>query len=313
MAFPTAVTGHKLFADAKDLSDSTRFVIFGVPYDRTASFRPGARFAPDRIREASYNFETYITDLGVDLRDVPFADIGDVEEVGAPKEMVRAVYEVAREVVSAPVFTSASTGSILPFVVGGEHSVSPSVVRALFEKYGTEMGVLVVDAHLDFRDEYLGEKHSHACAVRRISETVSVEKVWVVGVRSASREEHSDAVEMGLRWFSPEEAEKLGARGIVERFFSTVGVQRVYLSVDIDGIDPSEAPGTGTPEPFGLRAVFVRDMIRAIGGRLVGMDVVEVCPPVDNGNTAALAARLLREAMAVVCSADRRHEVEGRK
>ncbi len=297
-----SLAGHMLFADAKELSDDTRFVIFGVPYDRTASFRPGARFAPDRIREASYNFETFIMDLGVDLREVPFADIGNVEECGPPGDMVRAVYEVARDVVSSPAVASAastSAGPILPFVMGGEHSISPPVVKALFERHGAGMGVLVVDAHMDFRDEYLGEKHSHACATRRIAEVVGVENVWVVGARSASREEHSDAVEMGLKWFSPEQAEKLGARGIVDRFFKTTGARWIYLSVDIDGIDPSEAPGTGTPEPFGLRSVFVRELIRAAGDRLVGMDVVEVCPPVDNGNTAALAARLLREALAV--------------
>lgn len=269
------------FADANASLDDARFIILGVPFDRTASFRTGARDAPNAIRAASYNFETFIFELGVDLLDVPFCDMGNLEEYGSVDEMVEEVHTTVKDLVKAGIF---------PVVMGGEHSVTIPAVRA-FEN----VGVIIIDAHLDFRDEYLGVENSHACVTRRVSEHVGLDRVSVFGVRSISKEEWKEDKPL---YFDPLTIRKRGILDCVNEAMERMDSERIYLSLDIDGIDPSFAPGTGTPEPFGLDPVDVKTLISAIGDRLVGFDIVEVCPPYDNGNTAALAARFIREVIA---------------
>lgn len=269
------------FADANAPPEDARFVILGVPFDRTSSFRAGARHAPNAIRAASYNFETFIFELGVDLLDVPFYDMGDLEEHGTVDDMVEEVHATVKDLVETGIF---------PVIMGGEHSITIPAVRA-FE----DIGVIIIDAHLDFRDEYLGVKNSHACVTRRVSEHVGLNGVSVFGVRSISKEEWEEDKPLYFDAFT------IRSRGIlncINEALKRMGSQRIYLSLDIDGIDPSFAPGTGTPEPFGLDPVEVKALISAIGDRLVGFDIVEVCPPYDNGNTAALAARFIREVIA---------------
>ncbi|MCD6461894.1 MAG: agmatinase [Thermoplasmata archaeon] len=284
-----------VFADASSTLDEAFFVVFGVPLDHTASYRPGARFAPRAIRECSFNFETYNMGLDTDLRDVPVHDMGDVEEA-APRDMLAEARETSRRI--------ASMGKI-PLALGGEHSITPHVLGGLADGIRergerADMLAVVFDAHLDYRREYLGDRESHACAVRRMAEILGEENVRVVGIRSADREELREAKAGGLVWHTPEEAEDMGVESLLESMLEETGAEKVYLSLDIDAIDPAYAPGTGTPEPFGLHPRFVRDSIRYLAPWLVGMDVVEVCPPADNGNTSSLAARLIREFLGAV-------------
>src|SRR2546428_1997844 len=175
------------FADAVAKYDEARIVLFGVPYDRTCSFRGGSRFAPRAIREASYNFETYMMDHQRDLRDIPVADLGDTPTFGASTEMVDGVTKMAANVIGA--------GKI-PIVIGGEHSLAPAVVRA----FPKDVGVIGIDAHLDFRDSYLSDKWSHACSARRIADHVGVEHVVYIGVRSYSREEREELERLGFAY-----------------------------------------------------------------------------------------------------------------
>ncbi len=281
------MTSFLQFADANAPYDESRLVIFGVPYDRTTSFRSGTRHGPNAIREASYNFETYMMEHGRDLAEEKFCDLGNTEEHGPPSSMVKSVKKFTSPIVKAGKF---------PLVFGGEHSVSVGVVRAFPES----IAVIGFDAHLDFRDSYLGEKYSHACSARRISEHVGASHVTYIGIRSQSSDETIDAKRLGFRSITAEFVETNGIREAVEKALNSVKRRRIYLTIDMDGVDPAYAPGVGTPEPFGLRPSDIKIAINMLGPHLVGMDINEVAPQWDSGQTALLAARLAREAILVV-------------
>ena len=269
-----------LFADADAVFSFSKYVLLGVPLDVSGTHRRGTGETPDAIREESYNFESFIHDLGIDLADVPIHDMGDL----------RVNDQVRMEVLDA-VAKIVGEGKI-PIIMGGEHSVTPFAVEAF-----SDVAVLVFDAHLDYRDEYEGDKNSHACATRRIDEIISPEKVLPVGIRSICKEEYDDAKTHGLEYITADRARELGTKELI-KLIDNAMPGNIYLSIDMDGIDPSFAPGVGTPEPFGLDPQLIKDVIRHLAPRIVGMDIVEICPPYDNGNTASLAAKLIREFIA---------------
>lgn len=275
------------FADAIAPSDGARIALFGVPYDRTCSFRGGSRFAPRAIREASYNFETFMMDHQRDLAEIPVADLGDTPSYGPTTEMVQGVSKMASDVVRS--------GKI-PIVIGGEHSLAPAVVRA----FPKDIGVLGIDAHLDFRDTYLNDPWSHACSARRIADHVGVEHVVYLGVRSYSREEREDLERLGLSYVSVFDIHDRGIATGVERAMNAINRDKIYLTIDMDGVDPAYAPAVGNPEPFGLAPMQVKKLIGILAPHLVGMDLNEVSPAWDFGQTALLAARLIREAIMAI-------------
>ncbi len=274
------------FADANATFEEAKFVIAGVPFDRTTSFRPGARFGPDSIRQHSWNFESYDLETGVDLSDVPIHDLGNAGEFGSAAEMVASVREELRPVYEA--------GKI-PIVLGGDHACSPPVVEAHPDP--SSLGVLYLDAHMDFRSSYLGDSRSHACSSRRIVERVGARNVVVLGVRSVSREEIDENKGIGMSFVTAHEVAREGIESAVQRALNMLKTERIYVSLDIDAIDPAYAAGTGTPEPFGLTPRDVKYAIGQVAPRLAGLDIMEVSPHYDNGNTSALAARLAREAI----------------
>jgi len=268
------------FADAESSFEDAFFVIVGVPFDKTTTFRSGTRFAPTTVREATQNFEKENFEHGTTFDDIPVHDAGDLYEEGSVDEMVGSVYEEAKRIVDAKKF---------PLFIGGEHSITPPVVKA----FG-EISVITIDAHLDFKDEYQGLRNSHACAHRRIADHVGEGNVLAFGIRSISSDEEVSKALYADAFRIHEE----GARKVFDEMLSRLKRTPIYLSLDIDGIDPAYAPGTGTPEPFGLTPWDVRHVINRIADRLVGFDVVEICPPYDNGNTSVLGARMMREVMA---------------
>jgi agmatinase len=280
--------GMLRFADARSDFEEARFVALGVPFDKTTAFRGGTRFAPTTIREASSSFEPDMFEHGLSFSDIPFHDSGDLYDEGTADEMVVSVEEEARRIIGAGKF---------PVVIGGEHSITPPVVKAFDE----EISVVIIDAHLDYRDEYQGLKNSHACAHKRVADIVGKGNVFAFGVRSISDDEDSEEA----RFVDAFRIHERGCRQEFEEALSGLKEGPVYLSLDIDGIDPAYAPGTGTPEPFGLTPFDVRYVINRLGNRLVGFDVVEVCPPHDNGNTSILAARFIKEVVAVKWKASR--------
>jgi agmatinase len=275
------------FADADSSFDKAQFVILGVPFDGTCSFRKGARFAPKSIREESYNLETYLFDHDIDHEDVPFPDLGDVK-CESLENMMGGVGRSVGDILEKGKF---------PIIIGGEHSLTPPSVRK-FEN----VGVIILDAHLDFRDEYLEERNSHACATRRVSELVGIENVLTIGVRSMEKKEKEEGDKLGLKYIDASKLKKLGIKKALEN----IEWKSIYLSIDMDFFDPSYAPGVGNPEYFGLSPLDAKECIDILAPRLVGFDITEVSPPFDNGNTSSLAARLIREVIAVVWKAHKK-------
>jgi agmatinase len=288
---PHPVNPPGTFADAHASWEEAQFVIVGVPFDRTTSFRPGARFGPDAIRQQSWNFESYDLETGIDLSEVPIHDLGNTQEFGSAQQMVDGVREEIR-----PIFTAGK----IPIVFGGDHACSPPVVEAHPDP--ASIGVLYLDAHMDFRDQYLGDPRSHGCSSRRIVERVGARNVVVLGVRSVSKQEIDDNRNIGMSYVTAHEVAKEGIESAVQRALNMLKTERVYISLDIDAIDPAYAGATGTPEPFGLTPRDVKYAIGQAAPRLVGMDIMEVSPPWDTGNTSNLAARLAREAIVRVAS-----------
>lgn len=271
------------FADADAGFDEAEFCIFGVPFDGTTAFRPGTAEGPAAIRQGSWNFEKLLYDRRIDLGDVPYADLGDVEvpDVGT---MAKNVEAKTREILDA--------GKV-PICLGGEHSLTPHVVKA----YDPPPDVVILDAHLDYRDEYEGEPLSHACVTRRLKDHLGIDHLVMAGIRSAEEASLMQAEEDGLAFIDASQVRDHGLELWLAEAVENLPGEGVYLSIDIDVIDPSHAPGVGTPEPFGLTPQEIVTTIRNLAPGLVGLDLVEVSPPHDNGNTAALAARLVREAL----------------
>lgn len=251
-----------------------RIVIFGAPYDGTTCFRPGARFGPDGIRFFSENLEDYSPELRKSLEDLEFADVGNLELPASPEKMVEEIYSFVR-------------GVEIPVMLGGEHSVTYPVVKALSERFES-LTVVQFDAHADLRSEYSGTPYSHACVMRRVLELPNTRLIQV-GIRSGTKEEF-ELMESSERITPVKEVSRLPE--VLERVNTPL-----YITVDIDFFDPSFAPGTGTPEHCGASPVdFFSAVYKLPAAGVVGFDVVEVSPPYDPaGITRALGAKIVRE------------------
>jgi agmatinase len=270
------------FADAESNYKDAEFVIFGVPYDKTCSFRSGARQGPKAIRQASWNFETFNYQSGIDLKDINFHDYGDIDVSNEiPTTMVKKVKDFSTKLLRDKKF---------PICLGGEHSITPGVIGA----FPKDISIVCLDAHMDFRQKYEGDKNNHACVNRRISDYIDVENIAVLGVRSAEKEEFEDAKKQGLFFIDSYNITENGIKNVIDETLKHLKNESIYLSLDIDVIDPAFAPGTSNPEPFGLSHFDILDNIERFSSRLVGFDVVEVCPAYDNGQTAILAAKIVR-------------------
>ena len=282
----------EFFADAEASFNDARFVLYGYPFDGTACFRKGTSKAPDEIRRNSYNFETYLMELGIDMSDIAINDLGDLELTSDQKDNEIAVTNVVSKIVNENKF---------PIGIGGEHSLTPFVVKEVHSKY-PNLGVVVLDAHLDFRNEYENNKFSHATVNRRLSEIVGLDRIRPIGIRSASGQEVSEARSSGMKFVESGWTElREYLSDVIDDFDGPV-----YFSLDMDAIDPAFAPGVGTPEPFGMTPYEVIQTINFFADRIVGFDCVEVCPPYDNGNTSALAARLIRHVIGAVWQSQNR-------
>jgi agmatinase len=254
-----------MFPGADADPDGADYLVVGAPLDATTSFRPGTRFGPDRVRRFARSFEDYDHRTDSHFSELAVADHGDVE----PWTDLSAYLDYLEGTLA--------DADAVPITLGGEHTVSVAGVRA------TDPDVyLALDAHLDLREEYAGASLSHATVTRRALSVV--DRAVVVGARSGSEPEWDRAAREDVSVVPP---------GSVADWNPFVEGS-VYLSVDVDAADPAVAPGTGTPEPFGLASRELREAVRAVAPHAVGFDVVEVNDR-DDGQAATLAARLVRE------------------
>ncbi|MEM0134138.1 MAG: agmatinase [Thermoplasmatales archaeon] len=263
------------FCDSSERYEDSKYVIFGVPFDSTVSFRSGTKLAPNEIRKTSYNMESYSIYRKVDTRDSGVYDLGDIDEYQKPEDMTEEVYSVVDGIVSDHKF---------PIMMGGEHSITYGAIKRIKSK------VIFIDAHTDYRDSYMGNKLSHACVARRVSEVVGKENVVSIGIRSVSSEEIKEGPQKYFTSFEVNSDSRT-----LKSFLKGFCRSPVYLSIDFDGFDPAYAPGVGTPEPFGLNPMIIMDILDSVGENLIGLDVNEITPLFDNGNTSMLAARIIQE------------------
>ncbi len=277
-----------LFADAVTNLEDAQIVLIGVPFDGTSSHRAGSARAPMVIRKESYNFETYLPRYDFNIENIKLYDMGDTKKFSNISELIQTIPETIQDIIKSNKFL---------ITLGGEHSISVPVVRSYLEyrnNINKDIGVVLFDAHLDFRDSYLDERFSHACVTRRIVDQLGVENVVSIGTRSYSVEEAETAKDMKLQFYDADTINTIGMEKIIHETIEYLDKRSIYLSIDMDVFDPSYAPGVGNPEFFGLTPWQVRAGIESLAPYLIGADIVEVSPRYDNGNTAALAAQLVQ-------------------
>ncbi len=265
--------------------EDSKIVIFGAPFDSTTSYRPGARFASRIMRAESYGLETYSLYQKKDLEDIGVFDAGDLElcfgdtnlALKDIEEMTSAILDFGK----------------LPFMIGGEHLVTLGAVRAVSRKYD-DLHILHFDAHADLREEYLGATLSHATVMRRIWDIVGDGKIYQFGIRSADRKEYEWGKEhVSTRLF--------GFQGLEEVIAGLEG-KPVYFTLDLDILDTSVFPGTGTPEAGGVSFQELLEAVLKVSRlNIVGCDINELSPQLDaSGASTAVALKILRE-MLLAC------------
>lgn len=262
--------------------EEASIVLYGAPFDSTTSFRPGARFGPPAIRHESFGLETYSPYQNKDLTDYAIFDSGDLELCFGSAERALADIEKRADIII--------DDGKLPFLIGGEHLVTLGAVRAAVKKW-PDLHIIHFDAHCDLRDDYLGARLSHACVLRRCHELVGDDRIHQFAIRSGERAEFQFARQhTDLHPFDFHDLDEviwpLRQHGVP-----------LYFTIDLDCVDPSAFPGTGTPEAGG---VTFKELLRAIRtvakGNIIGVDVNELAPMLDtSGASTALACKVVRE------------------
>jgi len=265
--------------------DAASIVIFGAPYDSTTSNRPGARFGPGAMRTDSQGLETYSPYQDLDLEDCAVYDAGDLSlSFGRPQPVLELIEATTAEIITA--------GKI-PVMLGGEHLVTLGAVRAIVQRY-PNLHIIHLDAHTDLRQDYMGETLSHATVLRRCHDILDDGKIFQFGIRSGLKEE--------FEWAKTHtKLEKFGLSGFSDAI-AAIGDAPVYFTLDLDVIDPSAFPGTGTPEAGGISFLTLLEAIMQLKQlNIVGCDIVELAPNLDtSGISTALACKILRELLLAI-------------
>jgi agmatinase len=265
-----------------DNYSQTDIVIVGVPMDFTCSFRPGTRFGPQKIREVSIGIEEYSISMNKSLNDKKYYDAGDLDlPFGNVDRSLDMIGNVCKQILKDDKF---------PIFIGGEHLISLPIIKEVYNKYGDDLVILHFDAHADLRENYIGECNSHASVIRRITEFLNGKNIFQFGIRSGTKEEFNFAKNNTNMYL-------FDVLDPLKEVVSQIGRRPVYVTLDIDVIDPAFANGTGTPEPGGCTSKEILQAILTISKlNLIGFDLVEVSPMYDQSDrTALLAAKIIRE------------------
>jgi len=276
-----------IYMGARRDPSGCRVGLFGVPYDGTTSFRPGTRFGPAAVREVSNGLEGYCPQLGMDLDDLAYADLGAVDiPFGAPEPVVQAVQQATTTVLAL---------GLKPLMLGGEHSISSGAVAAVAQHY-PELVLLQLDAHADLRDSWLGARHSHACAMRRCLEVLPSGQLLQLAIRSGTREEFQELAQtQRLIHHRPDQDSTTLAASLRQALAPHQGKPR-YRTVDLHWFDPAVLPGTGSPDPGGFLWPHFASLIEVLQEpQLVAADVGELAPQLDpTGISSVLASKVTR-------------------
>lgn len=269
-----------VFMACDNTYEESKVVLFGAPFDGTSSYRPGSRFASSAIRSESFGIETYSPYLKKDLEDVSVFDAGDMDfPLGNTEKTLSLIEEMTTRILF---------DNKIPFMIGGEHLVTLGSVRAVIKKY-PDLNILHFDAHADLRDDYMGEKLSHATVIRRCFELLNKGKIFQFGIRSMTQEEDS--------WASENVMQEKYSFNTLDDVVTSLKGKPVYLTVDLDVLDPSVFCGTGTPEPGGVSFTELMNAVHKIKDlQIVGCDVNELSPHYDtSGVSTVTACKVIRE------------------
>lgn len=283
MRFDESYSGNVFIKSFPNYEES-QVVLYGMPMDWTVSFRPGSRFGPARIREVSVGLEEYSPYLDRELDEVKYFDAGDIPlPFGNPQRSLDMIEEFVDKVLGDNKF---------PLGMGGEHLVSWGVFQAMYKKY-PDLAIIHMDAHTDLRDEYEGEPLSHSTPIKKVANLIGPKNVYSFGIRSGMKEEFQWAKEVGMHISKFEVLEPL------KEILPTLAGRPVYVTIDIDVLDPAHAPGTGTVDAGGITSKELLASIHEIARsnvQVVGADLVEVAPVYDpSEQTANTASKLIRE------------------
>ena len=273
--------------------NEAEYTILGVPFDYTSTYRTGARFAPTAIREASLNIETYSFRTGLDLEKIKIHDLGNLDVSANVDETLKRLEIVTRELLEA---------KKTPIFIGGEHTITLGIVKAL--ENTEKLAIISFDAHLDLRNEYLGLKTSHTTFMRRINEKIKLQKIIEVGTRAVCQEEIEYVEKTGINYITSLEIQREGLEKTKEKLGRLLeGVENIYLSIDLDVLDPAYAPAIQNPEPEGIDPYTLHELIAEICKKsIIAFDLVEVTPNYDEGITAIQAAKTIFE---TICQIER--------
>lgn len=283
MRFDEAYSGKVFIMSGSDF-EKAKAVIYGMPMDWTVSFRPGSRFGPGRIREASIGLEEYSPYMDKHLEEIDFFDAGDIPlPFGNAERSLHMIRDYIDQLLQLEKF---------PIGLGGEHLVTWPIIQSMYKKY-PDMAFIHIDAHADLREEYEGESLSHSTPVRKICDLIGPQNVYSFGIRSGMREEFQFASESGMHMSRFQVAEPL------RKILPTLSGRNVYVTIDIDVLDPAYAPGTGTAEAGGITSNELLEAIQLIAEsdiNVIGADLVEVAPVYDHSEKTAIAAsKFIRE------------------
>ena len=253
--------------------------VFGVPFDSTHSYKPGCRFGPDVIRDAFNNIEIFMPEFGVDLEQVNIKDLGNLQHTVVAQNMIDMVRKTTTELKD-------SSNQLI--ILGGEHSLT----YGSYMSYPKDTGYVVFDAHYDLRDEFADTKLSHAAYLRRIVEDRGPENIIHVGARAFVKEELEFLTENNIKTISNSDIRNGNGPKLLEQM--TDKFENLYVSIDLDVLDPAFAPGVGNPEAIGITSRELYDLVVALKNKKIqAADIVELNPMFDNGSTASLAARMI--------------------
>jgi agmatinase len=278
---------EQTYISAKASFKESKIVILGCPYDGSSSFRPGARFGPSAIRRASWGIETFSPYFERDLGQLKIHDMGDLElPLGEKEASLRLIQNALRKILSAKKF---------PISLGGDHLITLSIAKEILRVY-PDLHLIQIDAHADLREKYLGETISHSTVMRRVVDLLGEGKLFQLGIRSGIEEEFKFAKKIK----SIVSTDRKSLRILVRRLRN----RPVYISLDLDVIDPSLLPGVGTPEPGGLTFQGFTSLVKELQPlHVVGFDIVELAPDYDPTQVSSLTASvILREMILAFCS-----------
>jgi agmatinase len=289
------VSQSNVFSGIQTEFEKAKYVVFGVPFDVTSTYRTGARFGPTAIRQASLNIETYSFRSGMDIENVKLHDLGDLNVSADPQKTIDILKLVVEDI---------RTARKIPVAIGGEHTITLGIMKGL-TTHPKKTVVVSFDAHLDLREEFMGLTLSHTTFMQLINEEIRPGKIVEIGTRGACKDELAYARKTGIHFVTSHQIRSEGTEQITRKIKQELApFEEIYLSVDLDVLDPAFAPAVQNPEPEGIDLNTLLEIACGLcDERIIGFDVLEIAPVYDQGVSAIVAARTIFE---ILCQLEKK-------